>query len=131
MEAFDTNVVVRLLVRDDEDQSRRAELAWRRAITEGGAWIPTVVLVEVYWVLRTAYRFDRATIASALRRLIGSEGVSVEDEVIVLRALDSFETAPADFADYMILEAARRRDVLPLNTFDERLAGAPGAQRVP
>ncbi len=66
MEAFDTNVLVRLLVRDDEDQGRRAELAWRSAIAGGGAWITTVVLVEVAWVLRVAYKFDRATTAAAL-----------------------------------------------------------------
>lgn len=131
MEAFDTNVLVRLLVRDDEDQCRRAELAWRHAIATGGAWIATVVLVEVSWVLRSAYGFDRPTIAATLHRLLGSEGVCTEDETIVLRALDGYEVGPADFADYVILEAARAGGSLPLNTFDERLARAPGTRLVP
>ena len=96
----------------------------------GGAWISTVVLAEVSWVLRAAYRFDRATIAEALRRLLISEGVWTESAAAVLRALDSFEAGPADFADYLILETARSVDALPLNTFDERLATASGAQSV-
>ncbi|HEX7480093.1 MAG TPA: type II toxin-antitoxin system VapC family toxin [Polyangiales bacterium] len=131
MEAFDTNVLVRLLVRDDEDQGRRAELAWRHAIAADGAWIATVVLVEVAWVLRVAYKFDRSTTASALRRLLDSDGVVVEGEAATRRALASFETGPADFSDYVILEAARNAGALPLRTFDERLARAHDAEQVP
>ena len=73
-------------------------------------------------MLRVAYKFDRATTAAALRRLLGSEGVSVADEATVLRALASFEVGSADFADYVILEAGRNVNALPLRTFDERLA---------
>jgi predicted nucleic-acid-binding protein len=131
VEAFDTNVLVRLLVRDDEEQERRAELAWRRAIVTGGAWIATVALVEVAWVLRVAYRFDRATTAAALQRLVGSDGVTVEDKGATLRALASFETGPADFSDYVILEAARGANAMPLHTFDERLARATDVEQVP
>jgi predicted nucleic-acid-binding protein len=131
VEAFDTNVVVRLLVRDDEEQCRRAEVVFRRAIAAGGAWIPAVVLVEVAWVLRVAYKLDRATTAAALRRLVGSDGVMVENQPATLRALAAFEAGQADFSDYVILEAARRAGALPVHTFDEHLARAEGAELVP
>ena len=107
MEAFDTNVVVRLIVRDDEEQCRRAEQALRRAIAAGGAWIPSVALVEVSWVLRVAYKFDRATTAAALRRLLATTGIHVEDATTTLLALATFERGSADFADYFILQSAR------------------------
>lgn len=55
VQGFDTNVIVRLLVRDDKEQCRRAELAFRKAIASGGVWLLSVVLVEVSWVLRVAY----------------------------------------------------------------------------
>lgn len=126
MEAFDTNVVVRLIVRDDEDQCARAEVAWRRAVSSGGAWISTVVLVEVAWVLRVGYKFDRATIAAALRRLLDSEGVAVEDPPLTESALGAFEEGPADFSDYVILGASSQANASPLRTFDELLSKAPG-----
>jgi predicted nucleic-acid-binding protein len=63
VEAFDTNVVVRLLVEDDEDQCRRAERAFTRAVANGGV-----------------FKVDRATTAAALRRLHALEGVRMEDE---------------------------------------------------
>jgi predicted nucleic acid-binding protein len=66
VEALDTNVVDRLLVRDDEDQCQRAKRVLRQAVRAGGAWMPVIVLVETAWVLRVAYKFDRAATAAAL-----------------------------------------------------------------
>ena len=130
MEAFDTNVVVRLLVRDDEEQYRRAELLFRRATADQGVWLASVVLIEVVWVLRVAYKFDRATTAASLRRLIDTDGVQVENGPTTHLALAAFEVGAADFADYFILESARRDGALPLHTFDERLSRSDGAKLV-
>jgi predicted nucleic-acid-binding protein len=130
VEAFDTNVVVRLLVHDDEEQYRRAELIFRRATAGSGVWLASVVLVEVVWVLRVAYKFDRATAAASLRRLIETDGVQVEDGETTRLALSAFEAGAADFADYFILESARRDGALPLHTFDERLSRSDGAELV-
>jgi predicted nucleic-acid-binding protein len=105
VQALDTNVVVRLLVRDDEAQCRRAEQLYRRAIATGGVWIPSVVIVETAWVLRVAYSFDRPAISTALKRLVRAEGVIAEDEAATLRALAAFEAGPADFSDYLVLDA--------------------------
>jgi predicted nucleic-acid-binding protein len=88
------------------------------------------VLAEVSWVLRVAYKFDRATTAAALHRLIAIDGVHVEDESTTRLALAAFETGSADFADYFILESARRSGALPLHTFDERLSRTDGAKLV-
>lgn len=128
MEAFDTNVVVRLIVRDDEAQCRLAERAFRAAVATGGVWIGSVVLVEISWVLRVAYKFDRVTIAAALRRLTGIEGVHIEDAATTELALGAYESGSADFSDFFILESARRGGALPLHTFDERLSRADGAK---
>ena len=130
MEAFDTNVIVRLLVRDDDEQYRRAELIFRRATAGPGVWLASVVLVEVVWVLRVAYKFDRAASAASLRRLIQTDGVQVDDQPTTRLALAAFEAGTADFADYLILESARRDGALPLHTFDERLSRSDGAKLV-
>lgn len=131
VQSIDTNVVVRLIVHDDEEQGRRAEAIFRRGLDAGGVWIAQVVLVETVWVLRSAYGFDRTSISSVLRTLLGTEGVTVEGELLVLSALAAFETEAADFADYLILATARRAQALPLWTFDERLVQTEGVARVP
>lgn len=122
MTTFDTNVVVRLVVEDDKDQSHIAEAAWRSALAGDGVFLPKVVLVETAWVLRSAYRFDSPTVAKTLRRLLEVEGVKVEDEVEVRQALTLFERGAADFSDYVILESARHGTALPVKTFDQQLA---------
>jgi len=81
-------------------------------------------------VLRVAYKLDRATAAATLRGLSAIEGVHVEDEAATRAALAAFEAGPADFADYLILESARRRSAIPLHTFDERLSRAAGTKLV-
>lgn len=104
MEAFDTNVVVRLLVRDDEEQYQRAERVFRRVTAGPGAWLSSVVLAEVAWVLRGAYKFDRATIAAALHRLIAIDGVAggliavASGSVLFVTAVVLFAGAPSDDA---------------------------------
>lgn len=131
MQSIDTNVLVRLLVHDDEEQTSRAEALFLRALDAGGTSIAQIVLVETVWVLRSAYKFDRNSIVAALRKLLNTRGVVVEQEQQVLSALSAFETGGADFADYLVLTAARATQALPLWTFDERLARADGVELVP
>ncbi len=131
MESFDTNVVVRVLVEDDPDQCERAALAWRHALAGGGVFLSATVLVEVVWVLHGAFKLDRATIAGALRRLLDSEGVTVEHDLIARAAVDAYEAGPADFADYVILAASRRADALPVMTFDQHFVSDPDVRLVP
>lgn len=50
MRAVDTNVLVRLLTRDDEAQVRSAE-----AFIESGAWVSHLVLAETTWRSTTVY----------------------------------------------------------------------------
>jgi predicted nucleic-acid-binding protein len=131
MKSFDTNVVLRLVVEDDPAQCERAGRAYRAAIAEGGVFLSATVLVEVAWVLRVACKQDRATIASALRRLVGSAGVTVEHEAAARRAILAFEAGPADFSDYFILESSRDAGALPVLTFDERFARGADVELVP
>ena len=131
MKSFDTNVAVRLVVEDDPGQCERAGIAFRLAVSEGGVFFSATVLVEVAWVLRVACKQDRATIAAALSRLVGSAGVTVEHDAIVRRAIIAFEAGPADFSDYFIRETSRDAGALPVLTFDERFARGAGVQLVP
>ena len=101
MIAVDTNVVVRFLVWDDEAQGQRA----RQVILSGGVLVPRTVLMEVEWVLRLAYRMERAAIGAALEAFLGIPGVVPEDADQVLRAL-TWYIGGLDFADAMHLAAS-------------------------
>lgn len=128
MEAFDTNVVVRVLVKDDHEQTPQAEQTWRSALASGGIFLPLVVVVECTWVLRSAYGLDRTATASMIDRLTAVDGVQVESLGLVLRALERFREGPADFADYVILEAATSNGAALLRSFDRRLQREKGVK---
>lgn len=130
MESFDTNVVLRMVYRDDPFQADRASLAWQAAVASGGIFLTVVVLVELAWVLRVAAKFDRAAIAAALESLSDAQGVRVEEAHRVRRAIARFKVGAADFSDCLILETARDAAALPVSTFDERFAREPDVQLV-
>lgn len=115
MIAVDTNVVVRLLVGDDREQSRRARALFEKQTV---LVVPTVLL-EAEWVLRGAYDLKRSSIVSALRKLLGLENVQLGNAQAIAAALEWFE-AGLDFADALHLALAT--DAEEFVTFDARLA---------
>jgi predicted nucleic-acid-binding protein len=127
VKAADTNVLARVITGDDEAQLEEAE-AW----LSSGAWISGLVLVELSWVLASAYKFPKQDVAAAIEAMLSLPGVAVEDEATVRAALGSWQAArgDVDFADCMILHTAARAGHGPLGTFDARLARLPGTEKI-
>ena len=130
MVAFDTNVVVRLLLRDDAVQAKKAEQAFLRHARGDGVFLPLVVLVETAWVLSYTFELDRKAIHEHLRSLIRTRGVVVDEADLVQDALDAYLNGSADFADYVILTTTRRAGCRALLTFDRRLGKEAGVSAV-
>jgi predicted nucleic-acid-binding protein len=121
---LDTNVLARYLTEDEPVQSKRAA-DWIGTITARGerCFISAIVLCELAWVLRSAYRVSQADLILTLDRIPGTTQFIVGDKDIVRRALDQYRAGRADFADYVIgalhQDAGCRKTV----TFDRRLRG--------
>jgi predicted nucleic-acid-binding protein len=81
MRAIDTNVVVRILVRDEPDQTAVAD-----AFVVGGAWVSLLVLMETAWVLRSVYERTSAQIAAGIELLLDHETIVVQDTDLAGRA---------------------------------------------
>ncbi len=114
MLAIDTNIVVRFLTRDDERQAQRT----RALIDSSPVFVPTTVLLEAEWVLRSVYQLGAAEIASALTQFIGHPNVKPEQPDRVAAALE-WAGRGMDFADALHLASARECEAFV--TFDERL----------
>ena len=126
MKTLDTNVLVRLLIGDDPQQTPIAEQAFLSAIATGGVYLPDVVLAEVAWVLR-GYDLERATRYQLLERLVRTRGVVVDDIDAVIDALEQFSLG-GDLADQLILARASSAAALPVLSFDRRFASSEGVE---
>jgi predicted nucleic-acid-binding protein len=126
MLAVDTNVLVRLLTRDDADQVSAAE-----AFVSRGAWVSHLVLAETFWVLVSVYDLTRAQIATAIEMLLNHRELSLQDADVVTAALDHYRRRPAiEFSDCLVLEIARKAGHLPVATFDRNFARLNDVQRL-
>ena len=126
MRAVDTNVLLRVIVRDDEKQAIAAD-----AFIAKGAWISHVVLVETIWVLSRVYELGTANIAKVVEMLLHHESLSVQDSSVVAAALERYRERPAlGFSDCLMLEIARKSGHLPLGTFDRAFSKQVGAERL-
>jgi len=126
MRAVDTNVLVRLIARDDARQVATAA-RW----VEGGGWVSLLALAEAVWVLSTAYERGPAEIASAVETLLNHKDLTLQDSDIIAAALAQFRKRPAvSFSDCLLLELARKAGHLPMGTFDRDLSKLDGAEKL-
>lgn len=126
MRAVDTNVLVRLLSRDDPAQVAAAE-----AFVQPGAWISHLVLMEAVWVLDTVYSVAPGQIATGIEILLDHAQMVIQDADVVQAALAHYRKHPTlGFSDCLILEVARGAGHLPLGTFDRKLGKLSGAQKL-
>lgn len=131
MPSVNTNVLVRYLVRDDELQHQQAIDCIHAALAAGERiHITRTVTLELEWVLRSRYRFDKPTILGTLRALLETGNVSFEAEGAIEHACYLYEHGTADFADALHLACCSAENALPFLTFDEKAGRLEGASRV-
>jgi predicted nucleic-acid-binding protein len=93
----DTNLLVRAVTGDNEQQSKAAQTALKKAELVA---ISVSALCELVWVLTQGYKIPSALVAEAIRRLINGVNVAVNRPAAEagLALLD----AGGDFADGVI-----------------------------
>lgn len=127
MIAFDTNVLLRLLLNDDRRQARKAQALIDQALSRSDkVLLPDIVLCEIEWVLGSFYKVPRPELADTIRRLLNSGAFAFQDRTAVIEALGSYETGRADFSDYLIGASAARTGAVTTYTFDSALRRAEG-----
>lgn len=126
MRAVDTNILVRLVARDDAEQVSTAE-----KFIAGGAWVSHLVLAETVWVLDAVYERTAKQISTAIEMLLNHKEIALQDAEVVSFALNHFRKRPGlGFSDCLVVEIARKAGHTPLGTFDKDLASMDGVQRL-
>lgn len=111
----DTNLLVRIIVRDDEVQAQTAVNILEEAEM---VVISLPCFCEFVWVLESVYRFSRDKVAMSVRKIIGRANVTTDAAAVFagLRVLD----AGGDFADGVIAAAGAAMGGETFVSFDRK-----------
>lgn len=119
MIALDTNVLVRYIVQDDKAQSKKAVKAIEGLTSDQPAFISCVVLCELNWVLKSAYKISKEERLSILDKVISVAVFDIENLDLCIKAYKSYEKGAADFSDYLIQQCALEKGYKTVLTFDK------------
>jgi len=129
MPALDTNVLVRFLVQDDGAQLQQAKALLERCVAAGELlFVPITVALEVEWVLRSRYGFQKDAVAAVFAALLSSAQLEFESETALELALARYHEGAADFSDCVHVALATQAGHSPLWTFDKAAARLDGAR---
>jgi len=132
MIGIDTNLLVRLIVNEDEQQSLAVErFIQEHSSSEDPCYISNIVLIETVWVLETVYGFDRTSVADTLDRLLEVEQFDFDSPEDVAAAVDDFRHRGVEFADSLLGRMNLFAGCEQTITFDRNAAKLPGFKLLP
>lgn len=106
MIGLDTNVLVRYIMQDDAKQAAKATKLLESLSPDEPGFVTLVSVIELVWVLSSCFDLPREQIAQALDALLRAKQLVVDQTDQVMRALRTYNSSSADFADCLIERTA-------------------------
>jgi predicted nucleic-acid-binding protein len=129
MRGLDTNVLVRWILDDDPRQAARVQQLFEEVSEQQlPLFVPSTVMLELEWVLRSRYRFDKSTVLGTFNALLETQELEFQDEPALERALSLYRQASADFSDCLHAGQCGSAGRAPMMTFDETAARLPSVE---
>lgn len=121
MIGIDTNILVRLIVKDNDAQTTRAlKVLAEKCSEQDPGFINCIVLAEVSWVLSRVYKYSREEIAKAIEMLLQVKEFQVQDADEVCDALNLYQSTNVDFADAFLSAINKANACSGTLTFDKK-----------
>ena len=126
MIGLDTNVLVRYIMQDDAKQAALANQLIEGLSEAEPGYVSLVAVVELVWVLESAYDLTRRQITEALRNLLSVNVFKVDRVAVVAAALRAYADGTADVADCLIERSSALVGCRCTMTFDRAAAKTGG-----
>ena len=121
MKALDTNVLVRFLVRDDQQQSEAVYRKFKQTEADKEVlFIPALVVLEAVWVLESVYEATRQEILDSIDQLLLMPILEFEVQSAIRSFVASARENKTDLSDLLIAHSARFAGCECVITFDKR-----------
>lgn len=124
MIGLDTNILVRYITQDDQNQAELATKFIEKNCTgTKPGFINQIVICEIIWILCRAYGYDKKLVIRIIGKLLQSSEIVVENSPIIWKALKEYENGNADFSDYLIALSNIKSGCDYTVTFDKKASG--------
>ena len=110
---IDANVILRYILRDNEEQAEQAN-----KIIQNGAYSTMAIIAEVIYVLENVYLVPRNRIKQAIVSLL--EDIGCQDSEIITYGMNVYETVKLDFIDCMLVGFHKVKNI-DVFSFDKKL----------
>lgn len=130
---LDANILIRYLVRDDEEKARACLALLQRAQRGEEKLITSdVVIAEVAWVLESPrwYGLTKAETAELLDRVIAIRGLHIPSKGLFPRILKVYRDEQVDFIDAYNAVVMDRLGVGEIYSYDRHFDGLGFVKRV-
>lgn len=119
--SIDTNILLRLLIKDDDIKKKACEKLLEKArLKEIQLYILPIVVMEIVWVLEKYYKLDRKTIRELAEAVMNTPELHIEMEDVFRRALRLYEEKNVKFADAVIGYRGLEKGLSIVYTYDEK-----------
>jgi predicted nucleic-acid-binding protein len=127
MIGLDTNVLIRLVIEDDESQTRRAQQLLSTLTVANQGYVSLIMLAELFWVLKRRYKKSTAEVVKFITDLTKAEEIAFQSAEVVHYALEASKRG-ADFGDALIACSCQAGGCAKTVTFDKQAAKSLGME---
>jgi len=121
MKGIDTNILVRFLVGDDELQAKKVYNLFKKAESDKNQlFVPLLVVLELVWVLESAYRIKRQDIIGSINDLSLMPVLKFEHQTVIQKFIRSASDSNYDLSDLIIAHSAKQQGCVSTLTFDKK-----------
>jgi predicted nucleic-acid-binding protein len=127
---LDTNVLLRFITQDDQQQSPLADATMASLTTIEPGWVAVATVLEFVWAMSKSMRLPKPMVCNALDRMLTLDTIVMEQQSIVSAAVQQYRSTRADFADCLIAASARAAGCSKTVTFDRIAARDTGMELI-
>lgn len=121
MKGVDTNILIRFLIGDDEQQAKKVYKIFKKIESEKKElFVPLLVILELVWVLESAYEIHRDEILSSISDLLLMPILKFEHQSALQQFILSAQGSRYDLSDLLIAHSAKINGCQTVITFDKK-----------
>jgi len=121
MRGIDTNILIRFLMGDDEQQAKKVYKIFKKTESEKNElFVPLLVMLELIWVLESVYEIPRTDILESISELILMPILKFEHQSALQHFTHAAQGNKYDLSDLLISHSAKYQGCETVITFDKK-----------